>query len=158
MARRISIGKNTSLGSPFVVSSGGTDASSVTDFTKILFDANQQPLRLLETGYIGWITSPPYSIGVSTLLNSKQYNFNGSYPVTFSMGKQDGGDVKTSYIQVSNPRDSPPANFRQFGHGMIVTNDGKSYGANFYEQFILAGSTYVPPPVIIYYAFLKNVA
>lgn len=157
MSRRVSIGVNGSA-SPFVVSVDGYDAYSATNFTQILFDANQRPLRLYEIGYLGWVTSPSVGVGVNTLKGTTKYSFNTGYPIVFSAGKSDGGQIGPSYIKIDNPRDSPPAFYRQVGRGLIMSSDYYVYAASFNEQYLIPGSgaTYVPPPVMMYYAILRN--
>lgn len=160
MAKRVSIGKNSN-GSPFTVSISGVAADSVTTFTQILFDVNQQPLRLMGVGYVGWITSPATLQGINSMRGGIQYTFpSGMYPIAMAAGRtQDSSDLKVSFVDINNPKSSPIL-FRQIGQGITVSADGWVYGLNFNEQYTIStpsgGQLYVPPPVIMYYAIMQN--
>lgn len=160
MARRVLIGKD--YASPFRVSISGQDANQ-TIFNRIIWDANQTPLRLWTTGRITSIAPPELGAGGLEKQGPDTFSFpSGLLPVIFAAYKMTSGDdtaVKCTRISIYDTGD--PFFYRQSGAGLVLDSSGKIFGINFSEKYQISGNPapiwVTPPSINVYYAVLRNI-
>ncbi len=158
--RRVLIGAGAA--SPFLVSSGG-DAGSV-DFTNLIFDGNQQPLRLWNRGYV---TVNPVAKGalplpVPQVDPTMSYSTPFGSPVFIVVGRSaqvnDIGltlPLTTPWHRVADPL----AKGSGQGFGGVISNADKLfYGLNFQDPNNNTDSGYPPnvAPTYVNYCIFKN--
>jgi hypothetical protein len=158
MERRVAIGAGGA--SPFVVSSSG-DALSV-GFENLIFNGNQQPLRLWNKGFVTVNPIPklgPGGLPLPIVFRDDRYTYptpTGS-PVFIIAGKNAFGSLplQTPWHRVADPLSKGSS--QGFG-GVISNSDKKFYGLNFSDPNNNTDQGYpaVVYPTYINFCIFKN--
>lgn len=135
--------------SPLRISASGVDAAGA-QFSDLLFDANQSPLRLLQTGSVGVSAIPVGNIApalVSPVALAKVFP-SGKAPLFCCLIRSTYTSDSLMYGKLSTPwRQS------QSGAGGAVSND-RFFGINFTAQL----PSGIITPYAIHYMIFRNYA